>query len=398
MRFLYKAKNNKGEIVTGTVNAVNQYEAEKILVNHNLVALELVSEKKNQFSFQFLSRITLKDKALFARQLATMVSAGLPLTKAMTIVISQARTERIKNIFHSVLNDLEEGSSFSSALAKHPEAFDRVFVSIINSGETTGKLDIVLTQLANQLENDSNFLGKVKSVMYYPIFIVLALVAVATYMVMVIIPQLRTIFDQANMDLPIATRILLGISDFMRANIIITVLILVIAIVIGKIWLSSPSGVRAINFLQITIPVSKELFEGVYIGRFARVMEMLIGAGVPLLDSLRTSAAVLKNEIYEDGIMSVISRVEKGVPLSTEMLKNPIFPQFVGQMVAVGEETGQLDKVLGKIADYYDEEVSSKLKVISSLVEPIVLIVIGVGVAFLVFAVLVPIFNLAHAV
>jgi type IV pilus assembly protein PilC len=396
MRFLYKAKNNKGAIVTGTVKANSAYDAEKILINHNLVALEIISEQKQKFSFNIGigHRITVKDRAIFARQLATMISAGLPLTKAMVVVTSQARNDRIKNIFHAVFRDLEEGSSFSQALSKHPEMFDRVFVSVINSGETTGKLDVVLDQLAMQLERDNNFVSKVKGIMYYPAFISVALVGVSIYMITAIIPQLRVMFDQAGADLPIATRILLGLSDFFIKFWWLVLVVIIILVVAIRIWLVSEVGTRMISRLQLSLPVVNKLVEGMYMSRFTRVMEMLIGSGVPLLDALRTGASIMKNEIYEEGISGIIVRVEKGVPLSVELLKNPFFPSMIGQMVAVGEETGKVDKVLGKVADYFEEETDTRIKSLSTLIEPIILIIIGMAVAFLVFAILVPIYNL----
>ncbi|MEK7096358.1 MAG: type II secretion system F family protein [Patescibacteria group bacterium] len=395
MRFLYKAKNNKGEIVTGTVKANNAYDAEKVLIEHQLVALEIISERKQKISFNFGKRITVKDRAIFARQLATMISAGLPLTKAVVVVTSQARNERIKNIYHAVFKDLEEGSSFSQALSKHPEMFDRVFVSVINSGETTGKLDVVLNQLATQLEKDNNFVSKVKSIMYYPAFITLALVGVSIYMITVIIPQLKLIFDQSGSNLPMATKLLLGISDFMLKFWWLMIVILVLLISVFRIWIISESGSRTISRLQILIPGINKLVEGIYMSRFARVMEMLVASGVPLLDALRTGASIMKNELYEEGVNGIILRVEKGVPLSAELLKNPIFPPIIGQMVAVGEETGKLDKVLGKVADYFEEDTDTRIKSLSTLIEPVVLVIIGMAVAFLVFAVLLPIFNLA---
>lgn len=394
MRFLYKAKNNKGEVVTGTVKAPSQYDAEKILVNHGLVTLEIIPEKKEQFSIKIGSRITSKDKAVFARQLSTMVSAGLPLAKAITVLSTQARTERLKNIYLSVYREVEEGSSFSSALSKHPEMFDHIFVSVINSGETTGKLDVVLNQLAKQLENDNNFTSRVKGILYYPAFILLALISVSIYMVVAVIPKLKTMFDQSKTELPFATKFLLAMSDFVIHD---WWLALIILFALGSIfwfWIASESGKRAISYAQIKVPGVKGMTEGIYVSRFTRTLEMLVGAGVPLLDSLRTSSSMMQNEIYEESILSIIDRVEKGVPLSTELMKSPVFPPLVGQMAAVGEETGQLDQVLGKVADYYEEEVSNRVKTLSTLIEPVVLVIIGLGVAFLVFAILVPIYNL----
>ncbi len=383
--------------MTGTVTAANRYDAERILVGHNLIALDVVPEKKTGSPLLFWNKkFKLKDKLIFARQLATMISAGLPLVKAITIVSSQARNDYIKGIYQNIYKDLEEGESFSAALSKHSQAFDRVFVSVINSGETTGKLDVVLEQLARQLENDNNFIGKVKSIMYYPAFILLALIGVGTYMMVSVVPQLKSLFDQAGADLPMATKILLFLSDFIVNDWWIVLILIVVTGLLLRFFLISEVGTRTVSRVQLLLPGMKGLFEGVYISRFTRTMQMLIGAGIPLLDALKTASSMMKNELYEDGIAVVMNKVEKGVPLSRELLKNPVFPPLLGQMAAVGEETGQLDKVLGKVADYYEEETSTRIKTISSLIEPIVLLIIGAGVAFLVFAILLPIYNLTR--
>ncbi|MEK9156016.1 MAG: type II secretion system F family protein [Patescibacteria group bacterium] len=396
MRFLYKAKDSKGEVVTGTVKAPGQSDAEQILLHHSLVPLEVVAAERHRFILPFGRRITLRDKAIFARLLSTMISAGLPLTKALTIVAAQAQNERLRRIYHDLYRDLEEGASFSRALAKHPEAFDRVFVSVINSGETTGRLDVVLNQLANQLEKQHSFTNCIKSVLYYPVFLLLAMIGVAVYMLMTIVPQLKQMFEQAQATLPLATRMLLAISDFFVVYWWALLIVLLIIGLVLRLWLASESGSRTVNLAKIEVPVLGKFIEGIYIGRFSRVLEMLIGAGVSLLDSLRTSATIVNNEIYEESILNMITRIERGVPLSTELIKNPVFPQMLGQMVAVGEETGQLDKVLGRVADYFEEDTSNRIKTISTLIEPVVLVIIGIGVAFLVFAILVPIYNLAQ--
>jgi type IV pilus assembly protein PilC len=393
-RFLYKAKNNKGEVVTGSVRAENLPDAEKILIKHNLVATDIIPEKKPTMMNFFVSKVSVKDKAVFARQLATMLSAGLSLTKAVSILAKQARTERLRTIFVSIYRDLEEGYSFSSALAKHPEAFDRVFVSVVNSGESTGKLDVVLNELADEAENDSQFISKIKGSLYYPGFIFVVLIAAAIFMLTFVIPKLKTMFDGSGKELPALTKILLAMSAFMTSWWWLVILILVGGAVFIKYWITTDGGSHFWNNLQLTMPGFKTIFQGLAMYRFTRVMSMLVGAGVPLLDALRIGSAVIDNVIYEESILEVASQVEKGVPLSTQLLKDDFFPPLVGNMVAVGEETGELDKVLDKVADYYAEATSDISKAITSLVEPAVLILVGLGVAFMVFAIYLPIYQM----
>ncbi len=396
MKYLYKAKNGKGDVVTGTVQANNDFEAEKILFDNQLITMDIVAERSFDFSSYFKFKASTRDKAVFARQLATMVGAGLTLSKSISVVANNARTEGLKEIYYAIYKDLEEGQTFSAALAKHPEMFDNVFVSIVKSGETTGNLDVVLDQTADRLENDSDFVGKIKGAMYYPAFIVLALLGVGGYLLVKIIPQLKTIFDNAGGTLPLATRMLLSLSDFMQTKWWVVLIILIAIIIAVRTWLLSEVGAKFLSVWQLTIPGISGLAIGIYMSRFARIMEMLIGSGVPLLDALKIMSSTINNITLEEEINAMVVEVERGVPLSTPMQRGEHFPKFIGQMVAVGEQTGKLDQVLSKVADYYENDSATKIKSLSSLIEPIVLVIVGFGVAILIFAVLMPIYNVSQ--
>lgn len=395
-RFLYRAKNDKGEIVSGTVQAKNEFEADKILQQNKLYAVDIMPERDIALPALFLPKITLKDRALFARQLATMISAGLPLTKSLSILARQARTDRLREIYYKVYRDLEEGYSFSTSLAKHPDAFDRVFVSVAKSGESSGNLDTVLEQLAKRLESSQDFALKIKGALYYPIFVLIALIGIATYMLIAIIPKLEGVFTQAGVTLPWATSALIAISGFVTHQWWLLIIIIAIVIAAVRFWLISDAGSRTYDDAQLRIPIVKDLSQGLYMSRFARIMEMLIKSGVPILDSLKIVSDTMNNIIYEETIREIVLEVERGVPLSTPLQRSDVFPNIIGQMVAVGEQTGKLDQVLDKVATYYEEETSEHIKALSTLVEPIILIIVGAGVAFIIFAILVPIYNIAQ--
>ncbi|MCX6808514.1 MAG: type II secretion system F family protein [Candidatus Berkelbacteria bacterium] len=393
-RFLYKAKNNQGEVVTGTVMAPNHFDAEQVLIKHNLVPTDIVLDHQISFFSRFFGRVSAKDKAVIARQLATMLSAGLPLAKAITILTKQAKNESQRKIFLEIYKDIEQGYSFSVALSRHPQAFDRVFVSIVNAGESTGKLDIVLKELANQLERDSSFNSKVKGSLAYPGFIFVAVIVAAFVMMVVVVPKLKTMFDSQSMSLPMTTKLLISTSDFVGAYWWLLVL-LIIGVYMGfRFWIATYEGGRIFHRIEMKIPGLKTILEGLYMYRFTRILAMLSGAGVPLLDSLHIAGSVIDNPVYEASIRNVSVQIEKGVPLSVQLLKEPIFPQLIGNMVAVGEETGELDKVLDKVADYYEEATNDMVKIVTSLVEPAVLILVGLAVAFIVFAIYLPIYQL----
>jgi len=395
-KFLYKAKNDKGEIVSGTVEAPNESAAERVLYKNKLFVTELKADNVFFARSIFKRKVSLRDKAVFARQLATMIESGLPLTKSISIQISQTDAEHLKNIYQEIYTDLEEGHAFSTALSKHPEAFDQVFVSVVKSGETTGNLEVVLKQMADRYENDYTFISQIKSAMYYPIFILVALLVIATYMLMKVIPQLESLFIQSGAELPWATSALLAISRFLVSKWWIVLVAIVIIVYLVRLWINTDQGKKTINQWQIQIPGVKDLSESIYMSRFARVMEMLIQAGVPILDALKISSTTINNVIYKESIEEMSTEVERGIPLSVPLQRDRVFPSLVGQMVGVGEQTGKLDKIMGKMGAYYEEESGRKIKTVSSLVEPIILVIIGMGVAFLVFAILLPIYNIAQ--
>ncbi|PIS07837.1 hypothetical protein COT78_01200 [Candidatus Berkelbacteria bacterium CG10_big_fil_rev_8_21_14_0_10_43_13] len=397
-RFFYKAKNNQGEIVTGTVRAANQPEAEKILVAHNLIATEIIQEKTKTTLGFFTKKVSAKDKAVFSRQLATMLSAGLSLTKGINILIKQAKNEQLKKVFTDIYRDLEEGFSFSASLAKHPEVFDRVYVSVVSSGESTGRLDAVLTELADEVENDNAFINKVKGSLYYPVFIFFVLIIAGILLMIFVVPKLQSIFDSAGENLPFATRLLIGVSGFIIGWWWILLILIVGVVVFLRYWMQTDAGRFFFDKLRIKTPGLKVIFEGVAMYRFTRVLAMLISSGVPLLDALKIGSAVVDNVVYEEAVTEVVHQVEKGVSLSTQLLKDDIFPPLIGNMVAVGEETGELDKVLVKVSKYYEESTSDLTKAISTIVEPAVLVLVGLAVAFMVFAIYLPLYNMSSVV
>lgn len=395
-KFLYKAKNNKGDIVSGTVIAQNEYEAEQVLLQNKLSAMEILPERSISLGGIFKPKITPKDRAVFARQIATMISAGLTLTKAISIVANSARNDRLKELYYTIYKDLEEGSSFSGALAKHPEAFDRVFVSVVRSGETTGNLETVLDQSAENLENDNNLIAKIRGAMYYPGFIFSALVVVGIYMLIKVIPQLQELFMQSGAKLPWATRAIIWLSEFVQSKWYIAIAIIVALVIFLKSWAASANGARTLSLWQLKFPIVTKFSTGLYMTRFCQIMQMLVESGVPLLEALKIMSGSISNIILEEEINSMVVEVERGIPLSTPLTKSPYFPKLIGQMVSVGEQTGKLDQVLGKIAQYYEEETDNMIKSLASLIEPAILLVVGMGVALLVFAVLMPIYSIVQ--
>ena len=345
----------------------------------------------------WFNRISLKERVFFSRQLSTMIGSGVPLNQALNLLLVQTRNVVMRTTITTIIHDLEAGYSFSTAIAKHPHVFNKVYIAIIRSGEQSGKMDIVLKRMAEQLENEASFTGKIRSALLYPAFIFVAMIGVAILMMVRVIPQLKSIFEEAGAQLPISTRLLIALSDFMVQYWYLAILIVVGAAVGGRVFITSTGTGRTFwNHMQISFPVFGGLNQGAYMARMNRTMSMLVQSGIPIIEAIKIVADVIDNKLYYDGLIEVASQVERGVPMSVPLSQNPIFPVIVAQMISVGEQTGKLEQILDNLAVYYEDETGTKIKGLSSLLEPAIMLVIGGGVAFLVFSILMPIYNIAN--
>ena len=396
MRFKYRAKNDRGDIVGGVVRADNVLAAEKILRQNNLVTVDIFPETSQVFSlFGLRKKVTLRDKSIFSSQLSTMISAGLALPKAVNIIAAQTENQYLKSIFYNVNRDLEEGLNFSSSLAKYPEVFDQLFVNVVRSGESTGNLEMVLDRLAKKLENDQNLSSKLMSALIYPAFIIVALIVVGWLLMVKIVPQIESVFTEANAILPWATRTLIAVSHFLANFWWAVIIFLLLLVIFLRYYLSSDQGRDIYARIQLKLPGFRKITNDIYMARFCRTIEMLFESGVPLIESINTCANVMVNGYYKKSLQNISKEVQKGVSFSVELSKDPLFPPLVSQMLAVGEQTGKSTDVMNKLARYYEGEAENAVRGIYSLVEPLAMILVGIGVAILVFAILVPIYQIA---
>lgn len=335
-----------------------------------------------------------KDKAFLARQLATMLNSGLMLDRALQVIIAQVKSGYLREILQVVLKDLESGVSFSQALKKHPKVFDRIFINVVISGEAVGKMSDVLIRLADQLEKENRFTSKIKGALYYPIFIIFTMVIMAGIMMVKVIPPLKEVFAEFDTKLPWTTRALIGISSFMEVHWIIVVGFLVgLAILIGY-FIKTKQGRYLID--SAAIHYTGGIGVDIYMARFARTLSMLIQSGTPIIEAIEITGEVMNNSIYQLALKRVSSQVERGVPMSVLLEKSTDFPIIIPQMISVGEKTGELAGVLENLAIYYEEESDNKVKGLTSLMEPVIIVLIGLAVAFMVFSIIGPIYQIAQ--
>ena len=397
-RYRYKAKNRTGEVVAGEVEASSALLAAKLVRQKGLVVFSLIPLSQNPLDLiaKLRDRITFGDLTVFTRQLATMINAGLPLTEALLILRSQSKAS-LQKVVGQVLADVEGGLALSSAMAKHPKIFTASYVALVRSGELGGLLDEVLVRLADNMEKEQEFRGKVRGALIYPAIIVVGMFIVGFIMMIFVIPRLLSLYTEfgARIELPLPTRVLIFVSGILTKFWPIFLILVGAAIYGYQMYRKTPKGRRKTDELLFKIPIWGELQRQVVLTELTRTMSLMVGAGVSILEGLTISAEVVSNTVMSDALKDVAKQVEKGFPVAYSFAKHPeAFPFLLSQMISVGEETGKMDEVLSKVSHIFEVESDQKVKALTSAIEPVIMIFLGVGVGFLVVAIILPIYNL----
>lgn len=395
--FKYKARNKKGVIKTGIDISVNESE---LISRYRRKELEITSLSPGENDLEtkiklFLEKPKPKDLVIFARQFSVMISANVTVVESLLILIEQTNNFSLKKIISDIAFEVDAGSLLSDAFSKRPKLFSNFFVNIIRSGETSGKLDEVLSYLADEMEKNYDMSAKVRGAMIYPIFILCGLVGVAIVLMIYVIPNLTSVLTESGAELPIATRIVIGASSFMTNYLIFIILIVGALVFLTNLYLKTYNGRRNFDYLKLRMPIFGTLFKYIYLMRFTRSLSTLIKGGVTISKSLEVVAEVVSNIIYQEIILETLESINDGNPLSMVMENEPVIPKMVPQMISVGERTGKIDVVLDKITDFYGRETDKMLANLSSLMEPIIMTIMGVGVGIMVAAVIMPMYQMA---
>lgn len=397
----YKAKDQEGNTVTGAVDATSDMIAADLLKERDLIVLGLKERKKTtlfHFSLGLLSRVPRKEVVIFSRQLAVMISATVPIVKALRILVKQTENMTFKIMLSEVGDEVDGGAKLSTALSRFPQVFDEFFVHMIKSGETTGKLDDVLNYLADQKEKDYDLTSKIKGALIYPIFILIGLFVVGAVMMIFVIPKLTGILQEAGAELPVSTKMLIATSNFFQHYWWLIIVVIIATVVGYKLYYRTPFGRIQIDIIKLKIPVFGNIYKKIYLTRFARSFANLISSGVPLTRSLEIVAELIGNSRFKDLTLKTIKEVEEGNSVSTVFSKDKVVPIMLSQMLNVGEQTGRLDKILDKLADFYAKEVENLVGNLVSLIEPMIIALLGVAVAVLVISILLPLYSLSTAI
>jgi len=399
--FSYQARDGSGRIVSGIQDALNEDNAITSLMSRGLMVLSL--QKKTVATRARKRTWTVKetDLVLFTRQLATMIEAGISLVQALTALYEQADPKRqrsLRHIISDVTTRVQGGETFHESIGKHPRVFNRLFVSMVKAGETGGLLAEILDRLAGFLEASSRLRKKVKSAMTYPVIVVCIAIAITTFLIVRVVPIFGEIFHDFGAKLPAPTQFLIDLSDFVRGNWYFLVLAVGGGIFGLRTLLRSQRGKQVWDKWKLKLPVIGPLAHKICMSRFARTFAQLIRSGVPILEVLEIVGGSSGNYVIEQGIKGVSEDVEKGDNLSAALSKKPIFPPMLLRMVSAGEATGKIDTMLEKMADFWDEEIEAMLDALTSLIEPMLIVFLGLIVGGIVIAMFLPIFKLNEVV
>lgn len=394
--FSYSAKDLEGGAHKGEVETIDESSAADLLRRKKLIILSIKTKKDSSPALVegIFSRISFSDIVIMTRQLATMVESGLVLSEALDILEEQQTNKRFKAVLREVSTDVRNGLDFAAALEKHPSVFPNLYSKLVKAGQASGKLDTILKQLATNLEKEREFRNKVRGAMIYPIIVVTMMVGVMLVMVFFVMPRLMGLYSDSGLTLPLPTRIVLGFTNFMLGFWWLVGAAIALIVVGIKRYAATPQGKFNIDRLLLRIPALGRVISIVILTNFTRTLGLLISSGISILESIKIASEVTDNTVYKKGLDLVYQGVERGLPFSGQLLGIPIFPKIVGQMARTGEETGKLDEIMFKMADYFESETDNALKNVTTLIEPIVLLLLGIGVAFLVISVILPIYQL----
>ena len=395
MRVRYKAATRDGKVSQGLLEARDIQEAANYLREKELTPVQ-ITRIDNQFwtELPFFKQVKQSDLILFTRQLSSMLSSGLTLIRSLDILKDQVQNQAMVEVVTTVINDVQEGKTLGQALEKHPKVFSRIYVSIIKAGEESGLLDKVLSRLADNLEKEAKLKSTIRGALMYPMIVIILMGIVMVIMMIFVIPQLTVLYTNLNVPLPLPTLIIVSLSKLVASTWPILILLGVLLGVAVNRWKKTPDGELIIDNLLLKLPVFGVLIRKTILAEFSRTFGLLVGTGTLVVQSLVETAETTGNVHYRNAILNISRQVEKGVTIGDAMAFYPLFPPLLIQLVRIGEETGKIDETLEKASEYFERDVDQTVKTLTTAMEPFIMVVLGIGVAFLIISVITPIYSL----
>lgn len=397
--FVWKGRSPNGEILSGEYVTENKQELVNYLRKRKIIITSLKQKSKDlNINLPFGGKITVKDLGVFTRQFATMINAGLPMVQCLDILASQLEKEKFKKIVSTVTSDVEGGTTLAEAMGKHPPTFSQLYVNMVEAGEAGGILDQILVRLAVYLEKAEALQRKVKSALMYPAVVFFVAIGATVFMLMFIIPTFAKMFTDFGGELPLPTKIVLGISDFLRSKWWLLAAVITAGVIAFKRFYATDAGKGRVDAFVLKTPVLGQVIRKAAIARFTRTLGTLISSGVPILNGLDITARTAGNKVVEKAIAATRDSISQGNTIAEPLKDSGVFPPMVTQMISVGESTGALDEMLEKIANFYDDEVDTAVETLTSVIEPVMIVVMGVLVGGMLIAMYLPMFKLINVI
>ena len=393
--FKYRAMKSDGTKIEGRFEGENREEVISMITSNGYYPLKIeeVIESK-RIEIDLFGRITTKDLAIFCRQFYTMLEAGVSIVSCLEILSVEISNNKLREIIVEVTEDVKKGDTLSESMAKYPKVFPQILIKMVESGEVAGNIDEMMKRLSIHFEKEYKLNNKIKSSMIYPAVLSVVAVAAVIFIMTFVMPTFIDMFEEEGVELPLITRGLISVSKFMSSNWILLIIIL-IAIIIGfNIYRKSPAGIVSLSKLKLTLPVLGKLNKKIIVSRYTRTLSTLLSAGVSLVHALPTVGGVLGNKVAEEAIMRSREKVVRGESLSSTIFEEKIFPTMLASMVKIGEESGALDDLLNKTADFYDDEVEQAIQTSVALIEPILIVFMGLSIGIIVISIMLPMFDM----
>lgn len=396
-RFSYRAKDTRtGRTLKGSIQAESERAAGKLLVERGFVPDYLKEEGTGLLDK--INGVTTKDKIVFTRQFATLVGAGLPLANSLRTVAEQTQNKKMRGIIEEILADVEAGKSLGDAFAKHPKVFDKVYLALVRAGEVSGTLDESLKRIATQQEKDAAMMSKIRGAMTYPLIVLVVIIAVIVFMMSTVVPQVEGLYEDLGEELPALTAFMVGLANF-GAQFWWLILLIFVGIIGGILqFRRTKAGIRFFANFKLNVPLFKGLFQKLYMARFARTAQILLATGVPMLDTLKISGEAVNNVVVQNSIDEAAEKVQAGKALSIALRDKPYILPLIPQMISIGEESGKIDEMLGKAAQVFEDELDEQIRALSTMIEPVLMVVLAIVAGGMVGAILFPIYSLVSSI
>lgn len=399
-KFVYEARDQAtNKVVKSTIQAESETAAARLLIAQGFVPLNVKEQIGNGGLLDKITgRISTKDKVVFTRQLSTLIGAGLPLSQSLTTTMEQTQNKQLQAVIQEISSSVEGGRSLSDSFAKHPKVFNEVFIALIAAGEISGTLDQSLQRIADQQEKDAAVVSKIRGALTYPIIVLVVIAGVMAFMLFSVVPQVEKLYEDLGKELPFLTQLMVGSAHFLGNFWWLIAIVVGIGIYFFVQFLQTESGIRFKDTFKVRVPLFGKMFQKLYMARFARTGQSLLSSGVTMLDMLKVTAGAVSNTLVEKSIERSAEKVQGGKALSVALEAEAIIAPLVPQMIKIGEQSGKIDDMLGKVAKVYEDELDEQVRTISTVIEPVLMVVLAVVAGGMVGAVLFPVYSLVNGI